>query len=246
MPQFLKRIPSVILLFFAIDLALVLLYLINWRLQLPFPQITQLLNLDEEANLPAWYSSMQLLLVAGSLAIFAFNRFDRKNRQSWALIGWPLIFVLLSLDETAGIHERLGLASDVLLPGGSRTNTRLGYTGIWMFLLGAPFLIMMLILLASLKKYLRGQAGVIKKLSLGLMIFVGAACGVEIFSNFVPHAGKFYVLEVCIEELGEMAGETFFIWAGYELLQSCRFSLRFSGNEPAFDQEPQQTFYVSH
>jgi len=61
---------------------------------------------------------------------------------------------------------------------------------------------------------------VIKKLLLGLVIFVGAACGVEIFSNFVPHAGKFYVLEVCIEELGEMAGETFFIWAGYELLQS--------------------------
>lgn len=236
MHYLLKKMPPLILFLFGADLALGLLYLVN-ALHEPVSKISPMLDLDGEANLPTWYSSMQLLLVAGLLAIFVVNRVDKKDRQSWSLLLWPLIFIFLALDEILGLHEWLGMASDVLLPGGSRRNTIWAYTGVWMFLLGIPFLLMMLALLASSKKYLRDQPAVSKKLLVGLVVFVGAACGIEIFSNFVSHTGKLYVLEVFFEELGEMLGETILVWAAYELLS---FSLRFFGNEVESNKAPQQ------
>jgi uncharacterized membrane protein len=135
-----KKVPHLILAFFACALALARLYLANWGLHQPFWKLTVLINLDGEANMPAWYSSMQLFLVAGLMAIFAYIKFDKENKVSWNLLLWPLIFMALSLDEAAKIHEWLGGKLDVLLPGGTRENTLFWYTGIWMFLLGAPFL----------------------------------------------------------------------------------------------------------
>ena len=59
------------------------------------------------------------------------------------------------------------------------------------------------------------------------MIFVAASCGIEIIPNFMSYGGRACFLNVSCEELGEMLGETFLVWAAYELLRSCRFSLRF-------------------
>lgn len=233
MPHRLKKIPRLVLVLFSADLTLALFYLVNAGLHWPFAKIAPMLDLDGEANLPTWYSSMQLLLTAGLLAIFTFQQMEKGKRQSWSLLLLPLIFIFLSLDEVVGIHEWLGMASDVFLPGGSRVNTQLAYTGIWMFLLGIPFGVIMLILLANLKKYFREQPAVGKKLLVGLAVFIGAACGVEIFSNFVPHTSKLYVVEVFTEELGEMLGETILVWAAYEALG---LSLRLFGNTP----KPQQ------
>jgi len=213
-----KKVPRLILFFFICDLALALLYLINWGLHQPFHKINLLLDLDGEANLPAWYSSMQLFLIAWFFAVFARMKFDQKNRASWMLALWPLIFVALSIDETAKIHEWLGGKSDVWLPGGTRQFTMFSSTGIWMFWLGIPFFLFMLGLLYGLKKYLNDRLPVIKKLLLGLLIFVGAAAGIETAANFVPIESAGHLIEICCEELGEMIGETFFLWAAYELL----------------------------
>ena len=226
MLRFIKKMPPGILVLFSVDLALTLIYLLSRPLHLP-DKVSTFLDLDAEANLGSWYSSIQLFLVATMLGVFAFNRFDKEERKSWALLLWPLIFCLLSLDEIAQIHEWLGLGTDALLPGGTRFNTVLHLTGGWMFFLGIPFLAVMLMLLASLKQYLFDEAAIIKKLFLGLMIFVAASCGVEIIGNFVPYGGRAYFLNVSSEELGEMLGETLLVWASYELLRSCRFSLRF-------------------
>ena len=229
----LSKIPPLVLVLFAADLALAFFYLMNAGLHWPSAKIAPLLDLDGEANLPTWYSSMQLLLTAGLLAIFTLQRIDKRNRQSWSLLLLPLVFMFLAFDEVVGIHEWVGMASDAFLPGGSRVNTRLAYTGIWMFVLGIPFLLVMLVLLKNLKKYWRDQPAVSKKLVAGLAVFLGAACGVEILSNFVAHPGKFYVLEVFTEELGEMLGETIFVWAAYEALG---LSLRPSDHQPQLRQ----------
>jgi hypothetical protein len=213
------------LFFFICDFALALLYLMNWEAHEPFHKINQLLDLDGEANLPSWYSSMQLFLTACLLAVFTYCRFDKKEKNSWILIAWPLVFVFLSFDETAKIHEWLGGKSDVLLPGGTRAHTLFWSTGIWMFLLGIPFLLFMLGLIYSLKIYLRGRSQVIFKLFAGLLIFIGAAAGIEMAANLFPKESAGHVIEIFCEELGEMIGETFFLWASYELLGSCGFSL---------------------
>ena len=221
-----KKMPLLIAVFFACDLALALLYLANWGLHQPFWKLTVLLDLDGEANLPAWYSSMQLFLVAGLMAIFAYLKFDSKRKVSWNLMLWPLVFTGLSLDETAKIHEWLGGKLDLLLPSGTRENTVFWYTGIWMFLLGIPLFLFLLGLIYGLKKYLRGRPGVITKLFVALIIYIGSAAGLEAISNFIPKEGTAHVVEVFFEELGEMIGATFFLWAAYDLLRAHGFSLR--------------------
>lgn len=213
-----KKIPVFILLFFICDLAVALAYLLNWGLHQPFHKLNLLLDLDGEANLPAWYSSMQLFLTGSFLTIFTYHHFDKNKKTSWMLLLWPLIFVTLSMDEVAQIHEWLGGKSDALLPGGTRAHTIFQSTGIWMFWLGIPFFLCMLGLIRSFKKYLGGKTPVIAKLIIGLLIFTSAAIGVEILANFVPNASLGHHVEIFCEELGEMLGETFFLWAAYDLL----------------------------
>ena len=227
-----KNLPPLILFFFICDLTLALLYLGNWWLLQPFHKINLLLDLDGEANLPTWYSSMQLFLVGGLLAIFAYGKFDKRDKASWLLIVWPLVFVALSIDEVVTIHEWLGGKSDILLPGGTRQHTMFWSTGIWMFLLGPPFFLFMLGLIFSLKKYLGGRPEVITKLYTGLLIFIGAAAGVEFLANAVPNESAGHIIEIFCEELGEMIGETFFLWAAYALLQSYNFSNNTFSNSP--------------
>ncbi len=66
-----------------------------------------LFDLDEEANLPALYSTLTLLLAAAILAgIASCERSDRSRRRRW--LGLAAIFVLLAVDEAAQLHELVG------------------------------------------------------------------------------------------------------------------------------------------
>jgi hypothetical protein len=220
--------PKLIGFFFLFDLVLVLLYLINWSLGQPIPFLTRLVDLGGERNLPTWYSSMQLFLVSSMLAIFLFRKFNKNNMESFALLILCLIFAILSLDEIAEIHEWLGARSDVLLPSGSRKNTLFSITGIWMFFIGIPFSVLLISLLAYLKRYLKNKSHITNKYFIGSIIFLGSATGIEIFSNFVSETGITRIIQTSCEELGEMVGVTFILWATYELLVSYNISLDFS------------------
>jgi hypothetical protein len=66
-------------------------------------------NLDREANVPTFFSALLLGLAAALLALSGTHharRHDPAARQ-WVVLAW--IFAFLSLDEVAGIHERLGI-----------------------------------------------------------------------------------------------------------------------------------------
>jgi hypothetical protein len=215
-----RHAPPLVLFFFIADLMFAWFYLFNWALDQPFGTINVLLDLDGEANLPAWYSSMQLFLVACLLAVFVQGRVDRTDRSSWTLASWPAVFVVLSMDEVVSIHEWLGARSDILLPHGTREHTLFSATGIWMFVLGIPLLLVMLGLTCSLKKYLRGSVAVRRRLWIAFLLFFGGGLGFETIANFVPPGSAWHVLAVLCEELGEMLGETFFLWVAYELLVS--------------------------
>ncbi|HSK95776.1 MAG TPA: hypothetical protein VK891_04085, partial [Euzebyales bacterium] len=68
----------------------------------------QVLRIDREVNnLPTWYSAAQLLAVALSLAAIGGRASQRRLRLRW----WALaaLVVLMSMDETVRIHERLGV-----------------------------------------------------------------------------------------------------------------------------------------
>lgn len=210
---------------FAIDLALGLAYLGDRKVGSPWRALRNFIDLGGEGNLPAWYSSMQLAAVALLFGLFAARNFRSSHRGSWALALLPALFLLLSLDEVAQIHEMLGGKSDALFPGGTRKGTAFHRTGIWMFVLGLPFLLVLLLLWPAVSKWLRGAPGVERKLVLGFALLLGGALGVETVSNFMAD-GIAAILEAFLEETLEMAGATVLFWAGYDLLRASRFSIR--------------------
>jgi len=67
-------------------------------------------NLDAEANIPTWWSSVLLLGVSVSaLAIWASSKRTEdpgRSRWHWLVVGGG--FLAMSMDESAVLHERIG------------------------------------------------------------------------------------------------------------------------------------------
>ncbi len=65
------------------------------------------IGLDKENSLPAWYSSILLFFNAGALCLIAIVARTRKDADAfyWAVLAW--VFLFLSADEVASLHERL-------------------------------------------------------------------------------------------------------------------------------------------
>ena len=66
-----------------------------------------LFDLDREGNVPAWFSSLLLFSIALLLGIIGAGKAKSRDRWRWHWIGLAVIFVLLSMDEAASLHERL-------------------------------------------------------------------------------------------------------------------------------------------
>jgi hypothetical protein len=223
----LSKIPPFILIFFIIDLGLGAAHIIDYLSGRPYWLLSRLIDLGQEGNIPQWYSSVQWFTAAALLGIFAYYNFYRFRLRSWLLLALPLVFLAFSMDEVAMIHERLGRNTDVVLPGGSRQDNVFFRTGVWMFVMGLPFIALFAALVFSVRVYFRRAAGPLKKMLLGVAVFLGGALGSEAFSNFVIDFDSAYgVLQVVSEEVCEMLGSTIVLWGSFELLQQQRFTLR--------------------
>jgi hypothetical protein len=221
------RIPPAILIFLVIDLALGLAYVVNYLAGQPFRPLTRLLDLNGECNLQSWYSSMQWLCVAILQGIFAYRNFSRSSRRSWLLVALALLFLAFSVDEVAQIHEGLGKRMDMMLPGGTRKNTPFSHSGIWMLVIGGPFIIFFAWLAYSVRGYFWRAPGAYVKLVLGMALFLTGAIGIEALSNLVVPGSAFDILENFVEEVVcEMIGSTIVLWGSYELLDKHRFAFR--------------------
>jgi hypothetical protein len=192
-------------------------YVLNELIGNPYGWLTSFLDLNDEGNLPTWYSSIQWFCVATLVGIFAQRNFSLSERKSWLLLTLPLLFLMLSVDEVAQIHEHLGVESDKMLPGGSRRNTLFGRTGIWTILIGLPFLALFVALIFSLRIYFKTAPSAFAKIFLGMLFMLGGAIGIETAQNFIT-SSIFGVLQILLEELCEMLGATVVLWGSYELV----------------------------
>ncbi len=77
-------------------------YLFDHEIQLGFER---LFNLNNEGNAPSWYSSMTLALCAGLLAAIGLDKRQKHSRYAAHWLVLAAIFIYLSLDEAAEIHE---------------------------------------------------------------------------------------------------------------------------------------------
>jgi hypothetical protein len=167
-----------------------------------------LFNLNNEMNVPAWYSSSTLLLYSILLGLIANHKMREGDGYFRHWVGLALIFVFLSLDEAISIHERLIAPMHLLLGGAS---------GFFYFPWVIPYMIVVALFLLVYWKFIIDLTPTIRKLFfMAGAIYVGGALGMEMIDGFyfdVYGRDLTYELLVTIEEVGEMLGIVIFIYA---------------------------------
>ena len=230
--------PRLVRLCFALDVLLVLAYLGDvFLLGKPSPLLTRLLDVNGEWNVPTFHSALQLLLAGTLVAEFASrSRHDGRGGHH-ALLLLPALLLLLGLDELLQIHEAIGMASDALLPSGTRKGTIFSRTGVWMLLLGPPLAAAAAYVSVRVGRLLPTSPPVRQRLAIGGAVFLGSAIGLELLSNVTKEPPAMFV-QYAAEELGELLGATLLLWAAVDLRRwSRRERLRSSATVPLSEPE---------
>jgi len=166
------------------------------------------ISLNEEANIPTWFSSSQLLMVAGALAVAALYGNLSRGPSRKLLYALSAVFAFFSMDDTAMIHEGTNtiLSQYPWLPAFKHGK------GFWILpylCIGTGvFLFIRRDLLAMWKRF-RLEGFLIAG---GFAISVIGAAGLEAFGyQFLTRHGSgvwIYRIEEAIEDAMELGGET--------------------------------------
>src|SRR5215203_4146154 len=193
----------------------------------------RIFDVGEERSIPTWFESIQFLLCSMLLAVVTVAKKQRNDRYSlhWGFLS--IIFLVLSLDEVASIHEAIGAQSERLL------HNTTGFTpgGAIKFFWVVPGTIFVLIILVAYLRFLADLPQSTRRLFLFAgALFVLGAVGLEMLSaqvssssegitNFFGmelglsrHSGsaipKIMIgLQTCFEEMFEMLGLAAFVYA---------------------------------
>ena len=160
------------------------LYLYNNRVEeLPW-LLLQMFDLDEEHNIPTWFSSF--LLLNNALFLYLYGRKDASAQAPY----WTALaagFFVLAIDEVAGLHETLNSSIDInwAIPG-----------AILVAVVGLAFVPFLL----SLRR------GLAMLLIFAGALYVSGAIVVELLSEDMDAESSRYALAVALEEGLEMLG----------------------------------------
>ncbi|MDH3601613.1 MAG: hypothetical protein OEU26_18530 [Candidatus Tectomicrobia bacterium] len=221
-----RMIPIFVLCFFILDAFMGTAYFLDKLFGSPVKELSIFVNLNREGNLPTWYSSLQLFVVGSLLGLFTWRNLDWHNRRSWLLPVLPLLFWLMSLDEVAQVHEKIGVLSHAALTNVDLEQTIFPKTGYWIIVVGVPFLIVVMSLFSAIRSYLTNPPHLIRLFLIGLCIMMIGALGVETLHNFVGSKGSMLRFMLIFgEEVCEMFGVTVMLWATVDLLQANGFKI---------------------
>ncbi len=150
--------------------------------------LLQLFELDEENNLPTWFSSFLLLNNAAVLLVATAQA--RQHQIQWGILSFG--FLVLAIDEVAGMHETFHTAID--------TNWTI-YAALLVGIVGLFFVPFLLALPRRLAVWFMVSG----------MIYLGGALVVEWLSRDMDEDTTAYALAVAVEEGMEMAGAWLFL-----------------------------------
>ncbi len=184
-------------------------------------------DVDLEGNIPTWFTSSLLLICSILLASIAGDRKNKRDRYAlhWAILS--VIFLLMSLDEAASIHEltieplrdALGTRSFLFFP--------------WV-IPGTAFVIIFLI---TYRKFIFDLPGYTRRLFIlaGALYLLGVIAMEMISGYYADKHGirgdMVYMILVNLEELLEMSGIVVFMHAllTYMSSQISEIQLRIQG-----------------
>ncbi len=178
-----------------------------------------LLSLRDEHNLPTYFSSLLLLSAAGVswLTATEASRSTPRDRQPWR---WLAVgFLVLSVDESVGLHEALG-NSDAVAAGidGLFEGGRPGFLYFGWTVLALPLLVLLLVVYLP---FLMRQAPAFRARLLACgAIYVGAAVGLQFIEGWLRSLGTSaysvglaYDLATVIEETLEISAVVAYVLA---------------------------------
>ena len=180
------------------------------------------LSVNAEETIPTWYSVSILLFASVLLAIIAMAKRARQDRYSGYWVGLTLLFLYLSMDEGAAIHEIL---ADPLQKAFNTT----GYLAFGWQIVAIPLVIIFGLLYLRFLFHLPPR---IRNLFIasGLIYAGGALLGDAIGANEWISSGitLTYLATGTIEELMEMLGVVLFIYTllSYMVEMRVAFTLR--------------------
>ncbi|MGB7084382.1 MAG: hypothetical protein WBD47_02430 [Phormidesmis sp.] len=166
-----------------------------------------LFEVSGDANIPTWYASVTLLFCALLLLIIGWLRFQEKERHAKYWLSLSGIFVWLSIDEVAMLHEWSG---DLFTVPAAR-----GFLSYGWVVVAIP-------LVALIGLYYRRflQSLPVRTRNLFLLaafVFVGGALGIEMVNARLDYTVGYeslaYTLSTAVEEFCEMLGVAIFIYA---------------------------------
>jgi hypothetical protein len=171
---------------------------------------------DAEQNISTWYSSILLFCCAvliSAISLTITKTHDRHIRH-WQILG--LIFLYLSMDEAASLHEQMGIIGRILKTG-----------GLFSFSWVIPAIALVSIFIGFYLKFLVHLRSKTRRLfCLSGFVYISGALGFEMISGlFMDLNGKnlLYTIFTHIEEGLELLGVSFFLYA---LLDYLHFKLR--------------------
>ncbi len=160
--------------------------------------VRQIFDVDEEDSFPTWYSAAALLLTAVVLWVNARRQRAAGSSLRWHWQGLAVGFLMLSIDEVAGLHETLNsmIEGSWAVPG-----------AVLAALIGGVYLTFLVQL----------ERKVAIQFVIGGVIFLGGAVGVEYFTEPYLKNDQLntlaYNLWTAVEEGMEMVGVLIFLRA---------------------------------
>ena len=176
-----------------------------------------LLDVGDEVSLGTWFETL-LFAVAAVVLLFGGRTAGRMATRWYVLSG---VMLLLSIDEAASMHERLGSTlRDIVDSGG------------WLYYI---WVIPALVFVAAVATYelpwLRSlRSDIARRVVVAGLVFVGGAAFMELLAGPEAEAnGTGTLLSIsysAVEELFEMIGLSLFVGAILRHLTGCLLSIR--------------------
>lgn len=170
--------------------------------------LAALFHLSVEHNIPTWFSSGLLLMSSALLAVIANAERSRQSRyvRYWWLTA--LMFLIMSVDEAASLHERAATAIGYVLPGEMLTIYG------WVI----PGSILVITIAAAYAKFLSSLPRETRRLFVisGLLYIGGAVVLEAVGRGWEARQGLEnvpYTIMMTSEELMEMLGAALFVYA---------------------------------
>jgi hypothetical protein len=164
-------------------------------------------NLDEENNLPTFFSCALLAIAAGLLFLIARRAREDGDRMTnyWRAFG--VLFAFMSFDEFCGFHERFGVFLVASFHAPQSGATRFPWV-----VAGLPFVAAVGAVSAPFLRALPRRTR--NAMLVAGLVYVGGALGMELADGwYFDHYGEdtTYALLVGVEETLEMTGVILFI-----------------------------------